>query len=1285
VICQNLAELPPTWQQLRGIEPELEIDNVSKGEEKSPLIKAWEFLPSGFELLDQKFFVTQGKRGESRILKLREATWSLIIQGNYIERDQQDELLAMAEELAEFEGISLLLIRGEPGAGKTAMMRWLVYELFQQGHLVLQKKAQDEDLNWLERLREFSEQMSEQHFHVIADDLFRDELILDELAQNHIQFPFTLIGTTRLNEDQHKSLEGLGYAIKVLNVNPPSEGEKERILDKVCEDPAVQARLEDMEAADRKRLMAAPAMLVLMLQLSEGKTFAQTVADIIKNLPSTEQRPAYHVFGVICSFFQYGIAVPPDVASLCLQPQFSLEAVQDVVDCAETAELAGLVNIVSKNGAEGLVTIHELIAKTAIELDYNPRPRDNPPYSHRSLERYLVTAVKALDASREAQRRWAYHSLHRLAVVGETDLVRQVLNDYPSKIQTLQHGGTVTAWSIWASIYGALGLLDERNRCIKAILSSEPQNSSEWVDWLSLIQKLGTEQQKLDAITKTATWFQAHPVITLQDQEDVLEVRNKYLALVKKLGTLEQQQEAINQTLNWLQLLPGNTHVGARYLQLIGKLGTPKQQEGAIKRTVIWLQAHPDNRSFRLQYLRLIKKIGTPEQQQEAIEITTSWLQNHPDSQYNRIQYLKLVENIGNPEQQQKAIDINNIWLQNNLKNWRVHLQVFRLIYKLGKTELQQEINNQINIWFKNYADWSFCIDYIKLLNEIGTLEQLHKAIHQSLIWLLTAPDNWKARLQYLKLIEKLGTSEQLKEAINLTHAWFKEYPNSQYNPLQFLKWLEKIGLSEEKQNVIDISINWLQHHSDSNPLRYLKIVEKLGNPEQNYKLIELIRTWLPYHADSWQDYLHYLKLVQILGTPEQQINAIDKTTVWLQKYDDWQVRSQYLILIQKQGTIDHQQEVIDQTTNWLQEHPNDWYVRTQYLRLIDKIGTPEQQQAVINQTAAWLQNYDDCSVRAQYLVLLNKKGTPEQQQEVIEQTATWLQQHPDDTYVRTQYLDLIGKQGTPRQQQEAIQQTDIWLQEYSDDLRVRTRYLALVKKGGSLQQQQEAIKQTATWLQGHPEYWADSYIRSQYLILLGKQGTPQQQREAIEQTTSLLQGHPEHWADSYIRSQYGKALVKDGDLNKAIVELCNSFEINERLNNCRGLEIVTPVLIQTLMKLEQHDKALAYYQRALAVAPKNQRLLELRDQISSPQRTTPETVLKRGSVKRVLRDVHGYRYGYIAPNDGSNEIRFDERSIDLDSLSKLTQGTRVEVEVKQTPKGLCAKSIRIIAQFKPM
>jgi ABC-type phosphate/phosphonate transport system ATPase subunit len=142
---------------------------------------------------------------------LRTATWSFIVKGNYIDRDQQFKLFSLAKQLKTFYGDSLLIISGEPGSGKSALMRWLAYQLHLEGNTVLQMNDLRED--WREQLREFSDRRGNGHFYVIADDIFRGDAIIDALKSGEArdnQIFFTLIGTTRSNEDRHIILKGVG-------------------------------------------------------------------------------------------------------------------------------------------------------------------------------------------------------------------------------------------------------------------------------------------------------------------------------------------------------------------------------------------------------------------------------------------------------------------------------------------------------------------------------------------------------------------------------------------------------------------------------------------------------------------------------------------------------------------------------------------------------------------------------------------------------------------------------------------------------------------------------------------------------------------------------------------------------------------------------------------------------------------------------------------------------------------------------------------------------------------
>ena len=749
--------------------------------QKDPWIQVRKVVPPEFDLLDQTFFHKR-RGGETRILKLPSVSknWSLITQGSYIDRDQQGQVLEQAEELAKYSGISLLLIRGEPGAGKTALMQWLAYELSGQNRIVLQKKR--EDPYWLEPLGEFSEQIN-QHFYLIADDLFRDDSILEELDRNELQFPLTLIGTTRFNEDKQHKLQFRGYRIEFLDLElspSPESQEKQRILDRICQqDAEAKARLEKMAAAEREKLMAAPSMLVLMLQLSEGKPFDLIVADVIKRLPKEEDYPVYQVFGVICSFYQFGIITYPGVLPLCL-PEYSKKAVRDVIDIARDAELNGLVNTIFRGGYDGLATIHELIAQTAMTVKY-PRSRgENPPFSPYLLEDHLRAAIQALDATKETHKRWASHGLRLLAMNGEASLVRQVLNDYPDQIQSLQQGNVVIGWSIWARMYQAVGLLAERDRCLNEILSTEPQSPWEWTYWLSLIERRGTNQQKQEAIAQTFCWLQQHP--------DDFHVRAKYLAMIEQFGTAQQKQKAIDQTSSWLLLHLDDYYVSKKYLALIGQFGTSQQKQEAIAQTTTWLQLHTDDTAVREKYLALMGQCGTIQQKQEAIAQTASWLQQHSENASVRTQYLVLIGQCGTSQHKQDAIAQTSSWLQKHSEDTSVRTQYLALIGQFGTIQQKQDAIAQTTTWLQlhPYDSW-VRTKYLALIGQFGTTQQKQEAIAQTTTWLQLHADDSSVRTQYLALIGQFGTSQHKQKAIAQTTTWLQLHPDDNTVRTQYL------------------------------------------------------------------------------------------------------------------------------------------------------------------------------------------------------------------------------------------------------------------------------------------------------------------------------------------------------------------------------------------------------------------------------------------------------------------------------------------------------------------
>ena len=395
----------------------------------------------------------------------------------------------------------------------------------------------------------------------------------------------------------------------------------------------------------------------------------------------------------------------------------------------------GLLVNVTSYGFDGLGTIHELIAQTAINIKYSRRPGENLPYSPSLLEDYLRAAFPRLDPTQETQQRWASHGLRLLAVNGVQHLVRQILNDYPDVIQDLQQKTSFTGWLTWAKMYEALGLLDESTRCFNAVISTEPQTPHEKCHWLSLINRLGTNQQKQEAIAQTTTWLQHH-------SEDY-DVRAAYLAMIGQFGTFQQKQEAIAQTATWLQHHSEDYHVHRQYLALIRQCGTSQQRQEAIAQTTTWLQHHSEDYDVRVAYLALIERYGTSQQKQEAIAQTTTWLQHHSEDTSVRTKYLALIGQHGTSQQKQAAIAQTTTWLQHHSEDNEVRTK------------------------------------YLALIGQWGTSQQKQEAIAQTTTWLQQHSEDTVVRRQYLALIGQCGTSQQKQEAIAQTTTWLQQYESN--------------------------------------------------------------------------------------------------------------------------------------------------------------------------------------------------------------------------------------------------------------------------------------------------------------------------------------------------------------------------------------------------------------------------------------------------------------------------------------------------------------------------
>jgi len=838
-----------------------EASQVSAQLRIDPIAQAVARLSTDYEELNEAFFDRYRQNsGKSNLLKTKLATWSMILQGNYVERDQQNAALDTVLRLAALDGTSLLIIRGEPGAGKTALMRWLAYQLVQQGKRVFEKKTQGFD--WLEQLRLFSEEMSGEHFYVLVDDLFRDEAILEGLEENELLFPFTLIGTTRRNEDQHDALDE-HYEIRWLDLERPSNTEKERLLELALVRDSMQAR----SAQKKQELMAAPTMLVLMLQLSEGKTFEKVIADIIQRLPNTEECPIYEAFGIICSFFQHGIAVYPEILTLCLSNRkCSLPVIQ--------AELEGLIEIAPFAGFEGFTTIHELIAKTAMTLPYERgRSSGNLSYSISNptlLDRYLAVAIHCLDPTQKTHRRWAYSVLRKLAISGETRLVHQLLQDYQGEIQKLQQMGGFGDWSNWASFYRLLGLEQERLRCLNSMLQVEPQTSNEVGYCIMPLAKHVTGEQKHDLIKKVEKW--------LSDYPNAHHIREQHLLLVNAYCDIKQKQVAIAQTEQWLIDHPDDFLVRMRYLAIVESFGDVKQKQVVIAQTEQWLIDHPDNTSVRTKYLAIVESFGDVKQKQVVIAQTEQWLIDHPDNTYVRTKYLATVESFGDAKQKQAAIAQTEQWLIDHPDDTYVRTKYLAIVLSFGDAKQKQAAIAQTEQWLIDHPDDTYVrTKYLAIVLSFGDAKQKQVAIAQTEQWLIDHPDNTDVRTKYLAIVESFGDVKQRQSAITQTEQWLD-------NNIQQLK-------TSHKHITYETNVRKRRRH-------------KSHRAEQS-----------AISGTSVQ--MGYLALVQDHGTVEQKQGATARAVQWLYNHSNSphysQVETEYLYWIGRNKSSEDIQPIIKQ------------------------------------------------------------------------------------------------------------------------------------------------------------------------------------------------------------------------------------------------------------------------------------------------------------------------------------------------------------------------------------
>ena len=114
---------------------------------------------------------------------------------------------------------------------------------------------------------------------------------------------------------------------------------------------------------------------------------------------------------------------------------------------------------------------------------------------------------------------------------------------------------------------------------------------------------------------------------------------------------------------------------------------------------------------------------------------------------------------------------------------------------------------------------------------------------------------------------------------------------------------------------------------------------------------------------------------------------------------------------------------------------------------------------------------------------------------------------------------------------------------------------------------------------------------------VLQRQGKLEESFDAFRRSIEIGEKLRDRRHLAMVHTSFGRALLRT-DRGAAVQELREGFELDAALRNRKGVGIVGPILVETLLKLGRVKEAAEICDRALAIIPGDQRLLRLRSEI---------------------------------------------------------------------------------------
>lgn len=698
--------------------------------------------------------------------------WPVIAGNGDIRRDQQDSLVAQLS--APSEGLRLVCLVAEPGAGKSTLARRIAAELHRHhGAFVVRVRAKEDADIWY-RVSDFCQKVA-RHFYILVDDLFRFPEVVAALSELDAGLPITILATSRTNEYQSPRIKG---EVIAESLKGPSSDEKERILKRLGKSRA------EMTPEQQARLDTASQFLVLMMETTEGKELRRIVEDILQWL-RVHDESAYLAYEYISFSYQYNVSIPESLLT-------RLDNRGRFYKLPERASTRGLV-FYDEDGLGKIRASHPVFAATAATA------KDH--YGSRDPAVVLQEIVNMTDHSEQRERRFTAHLLRVMAQT-KSPALSMALSRVEASLANLLRHATVSELTIWRNVYKALGRDDLAEGCVDRALALKPSSPSCCHRLLSLVRGSGREREALPLIVE---WIKSNP--------DSYAGLQAYLSIVEHYGTNEEKAAAIEEFSKWLARHPDDAHVRTSFISLVKQCGSRAQYMQLIRETDEWMTKHPDDNYVRTAYLEMVGQRGSEEQVGRVIQQTSEWLALHPGDTNVRVKYLSLVELRGNTKEAESAIPETASWLAKHPDDDHVRVAYLRLVERRGEGEQIKAVVGETTEWLRNHT-WAKNVweTLLAMLIRSGQIEEVAGLAQQAISY---HPHHRNIIHQYMRSLRDAGEDEIIKQAFEKL---LSDFPHEGNVPMYFADWLVKHNRLPEAYALYNRT---LESHPENFRLRY--------------------------------------------------------------------------------------------------------------------------------------------------------------------------------------------------------------------------------------------------------------------------------------------------------------------------------------------------------------------------------------------------------------------------------------------------------------------------------